>query len=295
MSVTDTGANGTITFTTDGTERMRVTNTGVVGIGTTSNSGSLTILNTSGAFTPSNYLSIQGSILNNSNYPGIELKGGTLATTYPQIALGNGGLNLVLKNGFSSSITGETSILLSPTGGIIFSASTLGSPSAVLTVLNQGTVQAATTISVGNATPSLSGAGITFPATQSASTNANTLDDYEEGTWNPTDGSGAGLTFNILAATYTKIGRAVTVIIDMQYPITANGLDTVITNLPFTVLNPASCAMTPMTDAASIQFAFFVGNQNNIRLYTGPGAFLRTTNAGMSNKFVYLMATYVTS
>jgi hypothetical protein len=33
---------------------------------------------------------------------------------------------------------------------------------------------------------SASGSGISFPATQSASSDANTLDDYEEGTWTPT-------------------------------------------------------------------------------------------------------------
>jgi hypothetical protein len=38
-------------------------------------------------------------------------------------------------------------------------------------------------IGIGGATPTASGTGITFPATASASTNANTLDDYEEGTW----------------------------------------------------------------------------------------------------------------
>jgi hypothetical protein len=38
-------------------------------------------------------------------------------------------------------------------------------------------------IGLGGATPTTSGTGITFPATASASTNANTLDDYEEG-WN---------------------------------------------------------------------------------------------------------------
>lgn len=48
------------------------------------------------------------------------------------------------------------------------------------------TESVATTIGVGGATPSASGAGITFPATQSASSDANTLDDYEEGTWTPT-------------------------------------------------------------------------------------------------------------
>jgi hypothetical protein len=46
-------------------------------------------------------------------------------------------------------------------------------------------VTASTTIGVGGATPSASGAGITFPATQSASSDVNTLDDYEEGTWTP--------------------------------------------------------------------------------------------------------------
>lgn len=36
---------------------------------------------------------------------------------------------------------------------------------------------------VGNASPAASGAGITFPAAQSDSSDVNTLDDYEEGAW----------------------------------------------------------------------------------------------------------------
>ena len=40
---------------------------------------------------------------------------------------------------------------------------------------------------------SATGTGIAFPATQSASSDANTLDDYEEGTWTPTySGSTSG-------------------------------------------------------------------------------------------------------
>ena len=58
------------------------------------------------------------------------------------------------------------------------------------------------------------GTGITFPATQSASSNANTLDDYEEGTFTPT---AFGLTttgvttYATQAGAYTKIGNQVTV------------------------------------------------------------------------------------
>jgi hypothetical protein len=54
--------------------------------------------------------------------------------------------------------------------------------------------------------------GITFPATQYASTDANTLDDYEEGTFTP-DARVAGRTssWSTKVGKYIKIGRQVTV------------------------------------------------------------------------------------
>jgi len=54
---------------------------------------------------------------------------------------------------------------------------------------------------------------IQFPATQNPSSNANTLDDYEEGTWTPVEAqgsiNGAG---RVYSGRYTKIGRTVTII-----------------------------------------------------------------------------------
>ena len=54
--------------------------------------------------------------------------------------------------------------------------------------------------------------GITFPATQSASSDANTLDDYEEGTWTPviigSSTAGTG-TYSVQNGRYTKIGNRV--------------------------------------------------------------------------------------
>jgi len=97
-----------------------------------------------------------------------------------------------------------------------------------------GNLQTIGTISVGNATPSTSGAGITFPAAQSASSNANTLDDYEEGTWTPSDGSGAGLVFTVSAASYVKVGKLVFVNMYLIYPVTANAASASIAGLPFT-------------------------------------------------------------
>ena len=66
-----------------------------------------------------------------------------------------------------------------------------------------------TTIGVGNATPSTSGSGVSFPAAQSASTDANTLDDYEEGTWTPGQGSLTVVGAFSSSGTYVKIGKAV--------------------------------------------------------------------------------------
>ena len=105
-----------------------------------------------------------------------------------------------------------------------------------------GTIKGSTTIGVGNATPSTSGAGITFPATQSASSNANTLDDYEEGTWTPSFDFGTAGNLTIVYSSqvgiYTKIGRTVHVEMTMATTTfthtTASG-NASISGLPFTI------------------------------------------------------------
>ena len=51
-----------------------------------------------------------------------------------------------------------------------------------------------------------------FPSTQVPSSDANTLDDYEEGTWTPNQGAGWAVTGTFgSSAKYTKIGNQVTV------------------------------------------------------------------------------------
>jgi len=99
------------------------------------------------------------------------------------------------------------------------------SNSEVMQINAVGGLKVINTIGVGNATPSTSGAGITFPATQSASTDANTLDDYEEGTWTPTLGGSSSdptATYNTQTGYYTKIGRQVTIYFYL-YPATYSG------------------------------------------------------------------------
>lgn len=81
--------------------------------------------------------------------------------------------------------------------------------------------------------------GITFPATQVPSADANTLDDYEEGTWTPTiSGAGSdptGVTYDGRGGNYTKIGRAVTVNFFVGFTTYTGGSGAFkISGLPFT-------------------------------------------------------------
>lgn len=59
------------------------------------------------------------------------------------------------------------------------------------------------------------GGNIKFPATQAASADANTLDDYEEGTWTPTINYSTtpanSITYATQSGWYTKIGNLVTI------------------------------------------------------------------------------------
>ena len=98
-----------------------------------------------------------------------------------------------------------------------------------------GNVSVTGVIGVGGATPSTSGSGISFPATQSASSEANTLDDYEEGTWTPalTFSSGS-VTYYDQTGQYTKVGNLVTVSFWLRVQAISSPSGTLtITGLPF--------------------------------------------------------------
>lgn len=57
---------------------------------------------------------------------------------------------------------------------------------------------------------SANGGQIKFPGTQIASADANTLDDYEEGTWTPTLNGFTTSGTLTLSGSYVKVGRLVT-------------------------------------------------------------------------------------
>jgi hypothetical protein len=127
------------------------------------------------------------------------------------------------------------SIVLQSTGG---GSVTLQEPSTASN-FTQTLPAADGTLVLSGTTPTLN--GITFPATQVPSADANTLDDYEEGTWTPTVTSGTGsLTSYTSSGIYTKVGRSITTIgfFTLTNVGTASG-SCVVGGFPFTSIGPA--------------------------------------------------------
>ena len=79
-----------------------------------------------------------------------------------------------------------------------------------------------------------SGNGIDFSATSGTGT-SELFDDYEEGTWTPTDQSGGSLSFSDADGVYTKIGDLVFAAFAIDYPTTSDTNGIIIGGLPFTV------------------------------------------------------------
>jgi hypothetical protein len=135
--------------------------------------------------------------------------------------------------------------------------------------------------------------GIEFQATQSASANANTLDDYEEGTWTPTDQSGASLSLTIYNAAYTKIGRLVQVQAAIYYPSTASTAIVSIGGLPFTSANGDDNTGGICITATNANISFtglIIRNNTRFTLETIAGG--SVTNENMSSDYIKFFGWY---
>ena len=120
---------------------------------------------------------------------------------------------------------------------------------------------------------------ISFPATQVSSSDVNTLDDYEEGSWTPADGSGAGLTLTGVQGTYTKIGRLVYARFSVTYPTTADTSAAKISGLPFSVVG-ATTGTVFSQDSVGATCCKALSTTTTIGLFAPKG--VAVTNANMS-------------
>ena len=227
-SITSPAAN-TVAFTTATTERMRIDSSGDVEIGTTAP------LTTTANRT---YLAIKGKGTAAGDGNGIlQFQTNAAGSTGPNI----GNIEWSLPDNSSSSSLRVAYISVSAEGttannrgsNMSFATKVDGSSSAGVERMR---LNANGNLSLQGGTLTASGVGITFPATQSASSDANCLDDYEEGTWTPTVTSGTGsITTVVVGGHYRKVGGLVS--LQFTYQITNNGTgasSVTIAGLPFT-------------------------------------------------------------
>lgn len=213
VTVSDTGSNGTVTVQTDGTERMRIDSAGLVGIGTT---------------TPNTFAFNNLVVASGSANAGMAIYG----TGQTTLAFATGTSGSDSYRGYIQYSGGGTDTMAFGTAANERMRITSGGNLLVGTTTNNasgGVIQVAN--------------GITFPATQSASSDANTLDDYEEGTWTPTYTASTPGTISVSygnqTGRYTKIGRVVCASFALSASFTkgtASG-DFLVGGLPFTSAN----------------------------------------------------------
>lgn len=134
------------------------------------------------------------------------------------------------------------------------------------------------------------GTGYNFTAnTPAAGMTSQLLNWYEEGTWTPADGSGAGLTFTGATGHYTRIGRQVTAAFEVTYPTTANGNNARVT-LPFAAgAGAGNTGFYVTLTNAGFEFTGITVS-NNIQFYDN--ALVVKSNANFSGKLIRGVAVY---
>ena len=162
---------------------MTIDSSGYVGLGTTSPSSWATKL-----VIYNNQATITGGGYDGTFADSIFFAGNAEGTTY--------------RHKISSSISS-----VSTTSQLKISVS-----SGSATFVDALTMNGTGAVALNGATKNSSGVGIVFPATQSASSDANCLDDYEEGTWTPAFAGFTGnptISYSGQSGYYVKVGKVV--------------------------------------------------------------------------------------
>ena len=216
---TDTGiffpSADTIAFGEGGSEAARIDSSGRVGIGSTAPSGRLDVETASDTY-------VNFSTTNNGSAAGICLLGNNNNEFFGYA----NALRFATVTGKNAAGFNER-MRMDSSGRLLVGTSSATANGGILELTS----------------------GITFPATAVAASNANTLDDYEEGTWTPAY-SASGATFSYggeTAGWYTKVGRVVHLGLTLSTQTRSGGSGNLsITGLPFT---SSSTAQTPQAGA----------------------------------------------
>jgi hypothetical protein len=159
--------------------------------------------------------------------------------------------------------------------------------SAVAGLVDSARFSSGGLIALRGATNVSGGTGISFPATQNASTDANTLDDYEEGTWTPRDAGGVALTLGT-PAYYRKVGSLVTITFDATWTTSTSPL---LTGLPFTNSSTHAGSCFAYTSAGSIRSLLILQGTTTGDIYNGISTQSSVASTRVIGSFVYQTST----
>jgi hypothetical protein len=223
------GSPRSIVFVTGSTpdERMRISAAGIVFIG-----------NGTAAASPTN------GILSATGGDGTDIAGATLTI-----------------RGGASTGSGAGGPIRFSTAAAGASGTTVRSASERMRIDSSGNLLIGKTSATANGGDLQVSSGITFPATQVAKSDANTLDDYEEGSWtpvyDPSTGSFTSVTYSSTrSGRYTKIGNTVYIhgIVSTDAITVGTAAGSVrVSGLPFTSIN--ANPLNSITVGAAFAFA----------------------------------------
>lgn len=151
-------------------------------------------------------LKVSGFGYSASSYRIVVLGGQTMAGTYHSIGIGYDP-----STNSSGNFSGGGGEVLFQNNAMLMTPNSANTSFINRLYFQDSGLKTYQSISVGGANAATDGYGVSFPASQISSSDANTLDDYEEGTWTPVVvGSGGGATSGgSFVGNYTKIGRTV--------------------------------------------------------------------------------------
>jgi hypothetical protein len=189
----------------------------------------------------------------------------------------------------SGAIAGTTTLTLPTTSGTV---ALTASP----TFTGQATIP----------TINLTGGQITFPATQSTSADANTLDDYEEGTWTPAVTSGYTTPgYGTRAGLYTKIGNVVIFSIFLEVASGTRAASILTISLPITSKNSSGFAGSASwayatsgvigSTSTNLPVLYVNSNSTSLLFYDSNGGNFNGTNLAAATPGFYISGAYYTA
>jgi len=220
-----------------------------------------------------------GALTGNFNVGVGEVTGINLTSGYSNTLLGSGA-GYLLTTGSLNTFVGSNSDTYS-SGQLMTTGSKntfVGNFSGVGAGIDLRTLDKYVVLSDGDGYPALWGRGgdsgymklqagrLEFPATQNPSSNANTLDDYEEGGFNPAANPIINCSnISIVSAIYVKVGREVTCEITGTFNVSASGTNTYFTiNLPFSAqLSAGGCIGQGSYGASTNNHGLIIDNSSS--------------------------------